>query len=192
MRKYCFMLIIASMFVSLMLSACGSKDINKMEESIEDVDSEISIRDIDERINEAKKDGYTQILVGDAIGKDSICVPIYIVNNPGLIGISFSVCYDENQIELEKVESNKEFETLLSFSHSKELKSGSNYMWCGETIAKEDIKDGEILKLYFNPKAGVDVVKTPITVVLTKDGIYDDKLSFVNAAANNGFVLIKK
>ena len=129
----------------------------------------------------------------EKIDKKGTCVAkVCLINNPGILGLNFSLSYDDKKIELEKVQQGEAFEHVLSMTQSKTLKNGCKFMWTGEEVKKDQIKDGPILYMKFKVKKGVKNTKTPIVLVMNKKGIYDNNLNTIKLKIQNGYIITKK
>lgn len=145
-------------------------------------------------VKKAKKTKVpTLIVMDEKIDKKGTCVAkVCLINNPGILGLNFSLSYDDKKIELEKVQQGEAFEHVLSMTQSKTLKNGCKFMWTGEEVKKDQIKDGPILYMKFKVKKGVKNTKTPIVLVMNKKGIYDNNLNTIKLKIQNGYIITKK
>ncbi len=83
-----------------------------------------------------------------AMPGETVSVDITIAKNPGILGMTLKLTYDESVATLTKVE-NGEALYAMTFTPPKDLKSGCNLPWDAEDVALEDIKDGVIATLTF-------------------------------------------
>lgn len=145
-------------------------------------------------VKKAKKTKVpTLIVMDEKIDKKGTCVAeVCLINNPGILGLTFSLSYDDKKIQLEKVQQGEAFEHVLSMTQSKTLKNGCKFMWTGEEVKKDQIKDGPILYMKFKVKKGVKNIKTPIVLVMNKKGIYDNNLNTIKLKIQNGYIITKK
>ena len=145
-------------------------------------------------VKKAKKTKVpTLIVMDEKIDKKGTCVAkVCLINNPGILGLNFSLSYDDKKIELEKVQQGEAFEHVLSMTQSKTLKNGCKFMWTGEEVKKDQIKDGPILYMKFKVEKGVKNTKTPIVLVMNKKGIYDNNLNTIKLKIQNGYIITKK
>lgn len=121
MRKKLFC--IGVVFILSMLVACDNGKTK--------VETETIIRDVIE------KNTVTPTLQVEEIKakRGSVAkVKINIKNNPGILGMKFSVYFDEEALSINKVDNGVAFKDILTFTKSKYLVSGSNYIWDGMDI----------------------------------------------------------
>lgn len=97
---------------------------------------------------ETQSDGV--ITVGTAYGKPgtSVSVDLEIKNNPGILGMTLKLEYDESKATLVSVE-NGDALSHMTFTTPKDLKSGCQLPWDAENVTDEDITDGVIATLTF-------------------------------------------
>lgn len=79
-----------------------------------------------------------------------VALPIKILGNPGILGLTFSVSYDEKALTLTSVDNGKAFEGTLALTHSRTYSSGCLFTWDGVDIEPEQVRDGVALTLYFD------------------------------------------
>lgn len=122
-------------------------------------------------------------------GDQDVMVPIRIVNNPGILGMTLSVSYNESALLLKSVENGSAFQDALSFTHSKELGTGCRYIWDGIELSSDDVKDGVILKLFFDVVQDAENGIYPI-VVRTDDSAVNNDLGEVVLSVQDGKVVV--
>ena len=98
-----------------------------------------------------------------------------IENNPGILGMTLTANYDESFLTLESVENGEAFNGILDLTTSKDLKSGSRFVWDGVDISDDNIKNGTMLIMNFKVSTlsgvgfvfgiGQIVVKPPFTAL---------------------------
>ena len=123
-------------------------------------------------------------------GATSVSVPVSIVKNPGILGMTLVVSYDESAMTLVN-SANGDATSMLSFTKPKRYKSGSIFTWYGEALAEDEVVDGEVLVLTFNISADAADGTYPVEVSYTDGDIFDADLSSVNIAVKNGSIVIK-
>lgn len=117
----------------------------------------------------------------------TVDVEISIANNPGILGASFSVAWD-NGLTLLSTESGSAFADLTYQQPSSNL-SGCNFVWYGSSISK--IIDGCILKLSFKvSETATDADTFNINVDYDERDIIDQNKSNVKVNIQNGSVRI--
>ncbi len=117
----------------------------------------------------------------------TVDVEISIANNPGILGASFSVAWD-NGLTLLSTESGSAFADL-TYQQPSSYVSGCNFVWYGSAISK--ITDGCILKLSFKiTETATDTDTFNITVDYDKRDIIDQNKNNVEVNIKNGSVRI--
>lgn len=150
-------------------------------------------RDVNaERIEDAIKDGHPRIVVSTAEAKrgDTVMITTNLVNNPGVLGMALTLFYEESALELISVQNGENFLDVLTMNHSKELNSGCVFLWDGEEILMEQIKDGAVLKLEFKVLEDAPAGKQPITIICNEDGTVDNNLQTIDIGVQNGYIKI--
>ena len=120
-------------------------------------------------------------------GDKSIAVPIRIEDNPGVLGLTFSVSYDESALTLTKAENGEAFAGALTMTHSREYTSGCLFTWDGVELAEKDVKDGTILTLYFDVSSKASGV---YPVALRGLSAFDSNLNSIKLTVADGNVAV--
>ncbi len=134
------------------------------------------------------------ISLSDVEAKAGDVVTVYatIDDNPGILGMTLSISFDENALTLESAVNGEAFKGVLELTTSKELKSGSNFVWDGVDISAEQIKNGTILELKFRVSEGVGEGTYPINIENKAGGAVDSSLKNVGLQFKAGCVEVKK
>lgn len=98
---------------------------------------------------ETQSDGV--ITIGTVYGKPgtSVAVDLKIKNNPGILGMTLKLEYDDSKATLVSVE-NGDALSHMTFTTPKDLSSGCQLPWDAENVTDDDITDGVIATLTFN------------------------------------------
>lgn len=120
-------------------------------------------------------------------GDKDVVVNIYIKNNPGILGTSFILHYDDSLLDLKKAESGEVF-SALKHTPPKKLSNGCVFTWYGETLNKEDISDGVVLALHFDVSPEVSEGTFSVSVTGFNDNTYDIDLSEIELEVLNGSI----
>lgn len=193
--------IILLFFVIVIISTTGcsprrkttsSEIIDTTEESTIDVSEATLIEQKDPKMIDAEESGLPSIVVTDANAKSGqeIEVKTYLVNNPGVLGMSFGVTYDDKTMSLFDVEEGDAVEDILTFTKPNNLKNGSYFLWDGEIIDSDQIKDGLLLKLKFKISESAKSGKYPIIITYDVDGVVNNNLEVVQMKYINGYIVI--
>lgn len=117
----------------------------------------------------------------------SIEVIVSIQNNPGILGMKFSLSWDEDALTLTNVKNGDALENLTYQPPSNE-KSGCNFLWYGAETGK--IEDGEILKLTFKVSRSASEKDYGITLVTDSGDNFDSEFNSISFDAKNGKVSV--
>ena len=191
MKKKMIRLIITAFLPFLLVFIIGVMLFVRKSVANTNLNEEISVKN-EERIKQADQEGIPAVIVSNANARpgDKITVTATIVNNPGILGMSMTLSYDENVMRLIEVENGDAVKDVLNLSSSNELKSGCIFLWDGENITSEQIIDGEILTMEFEINESAPIGKSPVLLISDKDGIVDNDLEPKDLTIDNGFVTI--
>lgn len=118
---------------------------------------------------------------------DTGVVNISIKNNPGVIGMGFSVSWDEG-LTLIDADNGAAF-SALNFSKPSKYTNGCVFTWYNDTIDEDDVQDGVILSLTFSVEDGTECDQT-LGIRLDFDNAYDLNLESVTPVVKNGGVSV--
>lgn len=117
----------------------------------------------------------------------TVTVDIELENNPGILGATLSVSWDDG-LTLTGHESGEVF-SELSYQGPSRLVSGCNFIWYGDAVS--NIIDGTILTLTFNvTETAADAEIFDIEVTYDSADILDQSYNPVELTVNNGSVRI--
>ena len=182
--------------------ACGKKTENNVPEdsisnvkteSENDVETEV-VDQVDERIELAETNGTPTIVISNVNAKpgEKVKVAARIVNNPGVLGMSVTLSYDESVLELLSVEGGDAFADILDMTHSENLGNGCIFLWDGQEITPEQVKDGDFLIMEFQVSKDSAAAKCPIMLISDEGGTVDNDLQPLDIAIENGFITISE
>lgn len=116
-------------------------------------------------------------------------VKAVIENNPGIMGATLKLTYDSG-LTLLSAENGEAFDAL-SMTKSASLASPCKFVWDGQELQAEDIKDGTILTLQFkideNAAAG-DVYD--VNLSYDSGDIFDSNVELIDISIQNGSVSV--
>lgn len=121
---------------------------------------------------------------------DVVEVAVSVHNNPGIVAMLLNVEFDNSAMTLTKAVSGEAVKNVLTFTKSKTLENKSKFMWDGQEIATEDIKDGEVLILTFTVNENASSGTYPIKISYQDGDIVDNDLSPVSIDIINGNIEI--
>lgn len=122
-----------------------------------------------------------------------IPVSVDLRENPGILGAILTLEYDEDAMTLIDAKNGKAVSEVLTLTHSKELSSGMNFVWDGLELDSRDIKEGELLVLYFelSPEA-IPGKRYPLKLTHKPGSVIDADLNRVNLMISQGFIEIEE
>lgn len=107
---------------------------------------------------------------------ETVRVPVQIRNNPGIVGMTLSLDYDESALSLTSIVKGSAL-SEMTFTIPKALNSGCNLPWDAEFVEPENVTNGEILVLTFK------------VLDNAQKGIYDISLRYDDGAIVNNDLL---
>lgn len=123
--------------------------------------------------------------------KDSdVEVSLIIKNNPGILGMTLKLEYDEDKAELTAVKKGDALD-YMTFTTPQDLRSGCQLPWDAENVSEEDVKDGEIAILTFHVKDTAengDFVN--IRLSYNRGAIIDNDMNAIGVGIDNGTIQI--
>ena len=181
----CIVVIVNVLIVCIGYKLSSEKTKNQLDEQAVEVENS-------ERVELAEKNERPTVIISNANAKrgNTVTLSVSIVNNPGILGMSLSLSYDENIMQLTKVENGQAFNNVLDMNHSKEFGNGCVFLWDGEDISQDQIADGEILKLEFKILDSARVGKTPVVLLDDEEGTVDRDLNTVDLDINSGYITV--
>lgn len=165
----------------------------QMVETETEVETE-GVEPVDERVELAEKNGTPTIVISNVNAKpgEKVKVAAKIVNNPGVLGMSVTLSYDESVLELIDIEGGDAFKDILEMSYSENLENGCIFLWDGEEITPDQVQDGEFLILEFQVSKEVSAAKCPIMLISDEGGTVDNDLQPLDIAIENGFITVSE
>lgn len=125
-------------------------------------------------------------------GAKSVKVAVNINNNPGILGMSFAIKYDESVMKLKDVQEGEATKGVLSFTPGGVLESGCRFIYDGTEINSSQIKDGNIMILTFDVSDRAPKGKHLIEISYGEnDSIVDNNLMSLDVQILNGCINVK-
>lgn len=124
-------------------------------------------------------------------GDKLVTVRISVKDNSGILGMRFSVSYDESVLTLTGALNGDAVSRILTLTKAKTLCSGCNFVWDGIEIDTEDVKDGTVLELQFRVSDSAAAGNYPITIRYNSGDIVDNDLQKLSPYIQNGYISIK-
>ena len=126
--------------------------------------------------------------VNAASDTKTVDVKVSVENNPGILGMVFSINYDEKALKLVKCQSGVAL-SALTFQEPNKLNSGCNFVWYGGETG--GVMDGEMLTLTFEIIKGVSSGTYPITLNWKERDIYDGNCDMLEPEVVSGAIIVK-
>lgn len=120
-------------------------------------------------------------------GDENITITITLKNNPGILGASFKLTYD-NGLTLTGVAKGEALSSL-TFTKPGKLTSSCNFGWDG--LDTEDTSDGVVLTLTFKVDPAADAGTYNISVSYGNGDIFDDGFNGIAFDITQGAVVIR-
>lgn len=124
--------------------------------------------------------------VTDTAGS-AVNVDVEIANNPGILGATLEFTYDSGLTLINAA--NGEAFSMLTMTKPGKFTSPCKFVWDGQDLSSEDVKDGVILTLQFKiedeAKSGVEY---QIKINCDKDDIVNENLDSIDVKLVNGSV----
>lgn len=140
------------------------------------------------------KDDSTPLLVLDDItvkpGEKDVEVILSVKNNPGILGMTLTLTYDERVMKLNKALNGSSQDDVLALTKSKALNSGCRFIWDGESISSEEVKDGELLLLTFEILDDAVPGEYDISVSYDEGDIIDNNLDELFVSVKSGKLIV--
>lgn len=120
---------------------------------------------------------------------ETIQVAISIKDNPGILGATLKLSFDEG-LTLKEAKAGEALSYLTMTAPGK-YTSPCRFSWDGQECSKEDAKDGVILNLIFDVNEDVELgKKLNISVSTDNETIYDNDLNPVNVKTTDGVITV--
>lgn len=123
-------------------------------------------------------------------GENTVEVDVFVRNNPGILGMSLTVSYDENALTLIDAVNGEAVHDVLTLTKSKVLKSGCKFVWDGQELTDNDIKDGTVLVLVFNISETAQSGEYEIVLNCDAGDIINNELVPINLSLENGIIKV--
>lgn len=115
-------------------------------------------------------------------------VNVSIKDNPGILGAVLTISYDDQKMELVKVENGDAFSSLVMTSPGK-FTNNSTFSWDGQDLNEEDIMDGKILQMYFRIADDAPIGENyDVNIQYNSRDFVDSDLNLVKVKVENGTI----
>lgn len=123
-------------------------------------------------------------------GETSVAVTLNMTNNPGILGMTLELAYDESAMSLVAIEKGSAL-SEMTFTTPRNLSSGCKLPWDAEEVLPEDATNGLMLTLYFNISDFTAAGNYTIALTYDNGAVIDNDLNSVDLAIVNGTITIK-
>lgn len=118
-----------------------------------------------------------------------VAVTLNIMNNPGIVGMTLKLGYDDSILTLTSIEKGDAL-SEMTFTKPRTMKNGCTLQWDAEVVMPEDATNGVMLTLYFDVSDTATAGTQNITLSYDNGAIIDNDLASVNMSIINGVVTI--
>lgn len=130
-----------------------------------------------------------EVETASGMAGDTVKVDVSIVNNPGIIGATLKINY-EDSLTLVDAAAGDAF-AALDMTKPGQYVSGCNFIWDAQNIEQDQIKDGVILSLTFAVNADAEVNKThKISIEADTDDVFDADFNDIPFEIVSGGILV--
>lgn len=152
----------------------------------------ISVDNTDNKPPKETQEDYPMLELTSISAKagDNAKLAVKIKNNPGILGMTLTVHYDQANIKLKNAENGDAFRDILNLTISKSLTCGTRFAWDGLELAPGDIKDGTILYMNFSVLDSAKKGKYPITLTYAEGDMVDSNLKSISLPIVNGYITV--
>lgn len=120
---------------------------------------------------------------------EKVEVTVSLKNNPGILGMTLELNYDETVMELVNIEKGEAL-SELTFTKPRNLSSGCRLPWDAEFVATEDISNGKILILTFEIKENISQGSYEVSLSYDDGAIIDNDINSIKVAIKNGHIIV--
>lgn len=117
-------------------------------------------------------------------------VVVSVINNPGILGMTLAISYDEDAMTLVDAKNGDAVSDVLTLTKAKVLKNGCKFVWDGQEISPQEIKDGTLLTLTFDISDSTADGVYKIGFSYEEGDIIDDDLLPLSIRVKNGNITI--
>ena len=133
------------------------------------------------------KTAFTVDTVTAAADRRQVEVAIYVTDNPGILGMVFSVNYDDEALKLIDCQNGVALSSL-AFQAPSRFSSGCNFVWYGSQTG--EVTDGEMLILTFEIAENASPGTYPVSISWKENTIYDSNSDMVDPSVKQGAIVV--
>lgn len=119
---------------------------------------------------------------------DIVDLPVKVENNPGILGLEFTVSYDDSALELLSADNGEAVKSVLHMTSSRDKSTGCKFVWDGLEISPDEVKDGSVLVMRFKVKPEAQAGFH--SIVLRNETAFDNELEELVLTCEDGGVAV--
>lgn len=123
--------------------------------------------------------------------QDEIWVNVEVKNNPGILGMTLQIKYDEKSIHLQDAKVGDTVKEYLTLTKDKKMNSGCKFLFDGVALPEKISRKGVILELKFKINRISTFDKVLIEISAEKGDIVNGKLLPIYPLLSNGYIIKK-
>ena len=123
-------------------------------------------------------------------GASGVEVQVFIQNNPGILGMTLTLTFDSEALTLKGATNGEAVKDVLTMTKPGKLISPCNFVWDGQEISAEEVKDGVILTLKFDVSSTASGGLHPVSLSYQSGNIVDGEFRSVEVNMVNGDISV--
>lgn len=123
---------------------------------------------------------------------DEVWLNAVLTNNPGILGMTLAVEFDDTVCTLQSVENGEAFRGILEFTPSNALGRGCKFLWDGMELSTDDIKNGAVMRMKFQVDDDAPPGNYPVTLKFSNGDIVDNNLISISPRLEAGYITIEQ
>ena len=162
------------------------------DKAFDNVTSDLTVTALYEEIPSEEPTSDPTITVGtvNATAGSTVDVAVTLANNPGMVGMTLKLNYDESAMTLTKVTRGSAL-SEMTFTTPRNLASGCQLPWDAEEVLPENATNGEILTLTFAVSETAAPGSYGVSLSYNNGAIIDNDLMPVEVVIRNGAVIVR-
>lgn len=124
-------------------------------------------------------------------GDKDVKVGLFVENNPGILGMTLTVHFDEGTLSLKSASIGSAMKEALTLTKPKQFKDGCRFSWDGIDVEEHQAYDGCVLMLTFDVAESAQKGSCPISFSYESGDIVNAKLVPVDADVLDATVTVE-
>lgn len=140
-----------------------------------------------------EKDNVVALIVDDVVvnkEEQEVFLPVYVNQNPGILGMTLSVLFDDSKLRLVDAMNGDAVSNVLTLTKANVLKNNCKFTWDGQEINDSDVKDGQILVLRFKLKENIEPGEYNVNIYYNEGDIVDRNLQPIKFELRSGKLIV--